>query len=253
MTNPEAAGIPCADIHRVDDAVVIRHKTGSIVNICSRARSSLVLTESGAIEYLFDGRRVLSDASCVLFLPKGATYRLHCITTGVWYMVNFEGTLAEDMPFCIEVDSSTALYDCFFAILKSSSQYKKMSLFYELLDRMENGNDALLVPDIIKPQIAYLKHHFGDPAITNASLAAMTNISEVYFRRLFTSAVGMPPMRYLRWTRVENAKRCLRERARSVEEIARLCGYGSLYYFSAAFKKETGLSPTGYARLNDTL
>lgn len=243
------------NITGVADSSVVNHKAGYTLEMHDRPLSSMVLTGSGGgkIIYEYDGGSVVSDSRSVLFLPCGATYSLRCISGGEWYMINFSGSPEKKPPFCIDVGDSSQLYEIFFGIMNTDSQYKKMSLIYDLLDKMYRENSDLKIPALIKPQTEYLKKHFGDSEISNASLAKMTNISEVYFRRLFVKAFGMPPMTYLRKKRVENAGRLLRERSHSVEETAILCGYANLYYFSAAFKKETGYSPTEYSKLHGLL
>lgn len=241
------------EIRKISDSVVLSHETGYSLKMHDRPRSSMILTERGKIIYEFGTVKLLSDSSSVLFLPKGATYGLKCIEGGIWYMIDFEGSMEKKFPFCIEVGESRILYENFFSILKSGSQYKKLSLFYDILDKINRENKDLKIPETIRPQVYYIKENYGNPEINNNFLSRMTNISEVYFRRLFSLSMGVPPMTYLRRLRIDHAKRYLKEHSMSIDEIARLCGYGSQYYFSTAFKKETGVSPSEYSKLHSSL
>ena len=60
------------------------------------------------------------------------------------------------------------------------------------------------------------------------------------FRELFnTTVVG-----YLTFLRMEQAERYLRESKLSICEVANLVGYSNLSHFSAAFKRQFGITPS---------
>ena len=90
--------------------------------------------------------------------------------------------------------------------------------------------------------------NYSDVSISNDSLAALCGVSTVYFRKLFTAAYGIPPMRYLKNVRINKAKELLIGDADSISAISENTGFGSVYAFSKAFKAETGVSPSGYVK-----
>ena len=55
-------------------------------------------------------------------------------------------------------------------------------------------------------------------------------------------------MKYLSYLRIEKAKKLLLTSDMTVCEIADACGFGSVYYFSSAFKKKTGLAALAYRK-----
>lgn len=70
-----------------------------------------------------------------------------------------------------------------------------------------------------------------------------------HMRRLFREQTGKTPIEYLTYIRINNAKRLLRNKNISnntITEISELSGYSDVSYFSSAFKKATGKSPTEY-------
>lgn len=67
-----------------------------------------------------------------------------------------------------------------------------------------------------------------------------------HFLRTFKQTTGVTPIEYRNRVRIDHAKKLLKNSCFSVCEIAESLGYTSLAYFSAQFKKETGLSPTQY-------
>ncbi len=70
--------------------------------------------------------------------------------------------------------------------------------------------------------------------------------SESQLRRYFKSETGMTPQSYLESIRIRQAKKFLLFDAYTVSQIGLMCGYADPYYFSRAFKKNTGMSPSEY-------
>ena len=54
-------------------------------------------------------------------------------------------------------------------------------------------------------------------------------------------------MEFFSSLKIERAKQLIREDSRNITEIAEALSYSSVYYFSRAFKKSTGMTPTEYA------
>ena len=121
-----------------------------------------------------------------------------------------------------------------------------MSLFYEMLH-------GLLTPPVstlLAPALSYIEKHYDDPHLTNAVLAAQCNISEVYFRKLFTRQYQLFPRQWLLDFRLGKAKQLLREGNLKISAIAEACGFSGQYYFSHVFKERTGMTPTEYRKKN---
>lgn len=74
-----------------------------------------------------------------------------------------------------------------------------------------------------------------------------------YFRRCFKEDFGKTPLEYLTELRLSLAKKLLLQMSfQGVENVAVQCGYKDIYYFSKAFKKYVGISPSEYRKKNST-
>ena len=93
----------------------------------------------------------------------------------------------------------------------------------------------------------YIEEHLTE-AIPLATLAGLVRLSSYYFCRAFKQSLGVPPHRYHINRRIERAKHMLLEREQSVTHIGLALGFGETSSFSAAFRKATGTTPTGYQR-----
>jgi transcriptional regulator GlxA family with amidase domain len=79
--------------------------------------------------------------------------------------------------------------------------------------------------------------------------ARSVNLSVWRFCDIFRSEVGMSPIQYLRFLRMERAKQLLESSFLSIKEIGYLVGLNDDSHFVRDFKKAYGLSPKCYRTL----
>lgn len=95
---------------------------------------------------------------------------------------------------------------------------------------------------IIEKELAY--------ALTANEVAEQVNMSRSYFSRCFKEITGQTFNEYVRVARINKAKRYLQYTREKVGVIAEKVGYIDMKYFSHIFRKETGLLPSEYRKLN---
>ncbi|ESY94409.1 AraC family transcriptional regulator [Mesorhizobium sp. LNHC209A00] len=94
---------------------------------------------------------------------------------------------------------------------------------------------------------AYIDAHLSE-TVSLATLAQLARLSPYYFCRAFKRTFGVPPHRYHTIRRIEQAKALLATRAHSVTDIGLTVGYSETSSFTTAFRKATGVTPSGYQR-----
>lgn len=98
----------------------------------------------------------------------------------------------------------------------------------------------------IEKAVDHLKQHCGDPDLKIRDLAAMVNMSEKQFRRIFCDVYSKTPYLFLQEFRIRNAEILLIHTNKSISDIALQCGFADIYSFSHSFKNHNGISPMEY-------
>lgn len=109
--------------------------------------------------------------------------------------------------------------------------------------RSKNIRDA----QRIKTMLAYIHTHYGSN-LTTAVIAASASISESECLRCFRSTIGTTPIQYLKQYRIQQAARFLTETCQKVSDIAILCGFQDMSYFTRSFRAQMGCVPTEYRK-----
>lgn len=80
-----------------------------------------------------------------------------------------------------------------------------------------------------------------------ADMAAISRMPVETFRKRFTVELGIPPLAYLQFLKMERAKTLLREGV-SARQAGVEIGMPDPYHFSKQFKRVVGVSPTAYLK-----
>ena len=88
----------------------------------------------------------------------------------------------------------------------------------------------------------------SDADVSLDALASDAGLSRFHFCRAFKESTGLSPLAWLRQHRLEHAMNMLRDTDASVVSVAMELGYGSQTAFAAAFKRQTGETPSDWRR-----
>ena len=99
--------------------------------------------------------------------------------------------------------------------------------------------------EIIRKAKLYINDHLNED-ISVYSIAEMLYLTPTYFSKLFKNSTGEGCNNYIVRKRIQKAKSLLETTSMKTGKIAILVGYKDTNYFSLAFKKQTGMSPTEF-------
>lgn len=128
---------------------------------------------------------------------------------------------------------------------EAQRQLAAMASSGELLKSADNSDKTAVLMGKVKK---YLQHNYMMCDISLDSVSAILNLNASYFSSLFKRTFQVNFLDYLTELRMDAAKELLRDPLRSTAEVAGMVGYESANYFTRAFKKKVGITPTDYRR-----
>jgi AraC-like DNA-binding protein len=98
-----------------------------------------------------------------------------------------------------------------------------------------------------QPALDHVAAHYRD-RIELATVARLCNLSASHFSRRFRCEHGVAFSRYLLEYRIGRACELLAGSARAIKDAAFSVGFNDLAYFSRAFRRALGVTPSAYQR-----
>ncbi len=154
-----------------------------------------------------------------------------------------------------------SLLERLFALMQDSDEGGKLQclgLLYQFMglllqDRRYTASDKSDLSThrniyLLKNVLNYIEAHYTEK-ITLHELARTAGMSSKYFCHFFSEMTGRTPIDYVNYYRVERACCLLAGIGHSITDIAMLCGFNDVSYFTRAFKKYKGISPGQYLKI----
>ena len=110
--------------------------------------------------------------------------------------------------------------------------------------RTENTSSKALIRKVKE----CVKMHYMELTFSLSTAADQVGVSTGYLSALFKKETGMNFIKYLTDVRMEKAMELLRGTDLRAYEIADRIGFDNTHYFSVAFKKYTGMSPSDFRK-----
>ena len=243
-----------------DEDVLVRRPAG-------RLDYQLLYMVSGHADYLLDGEwQTVGEGKIVLYRPQVPQfYRTYSQVPMLCRWVHFSGTeaasLLEECGMGQGNLFSPGLCPAAEALLKTmvveilhrepmyrivvESQFRQAMALFGRQMAQRKGSVASSSRQRILSIVEYMNRHYFEPLQTE-ELAARCGLSKYHFIHLFRMCMGMTPYSYLIRIRMERAETLLQTGDMTVQEVAFVCGYNDPLYFSRAFSRHFGVSPTDY-------
>lgn len=248
-------GAPYFTVRDIDIQNVSRDKGYRHSYKNGRGKHGFIYTVSGAMCDTFTAPvkdTVTVGAGELIFIPAGTVYTGTYLDEGTEIkIVQFElesGALPPylSVPRKMDLPNGGALIEAFFAPLEnrvSSHPFYHLSRLYELLWQVDQSYTR--VPTKYRRLQAALFEISEDWAQSKpvSHYAALCDMSEVSFRRLFCEYTGLSPIAYRNDLRLKYARVKLQSGEFNVSEAATACGFTNLSFFIRLYKKKYGHTP----------
>jgi len=140
----------------------------------------------------------------------------------------------------IESVETPKIYSSFSALVKMLEL-----IITKRFDNIDLGVE--IKSDYVFTAIEYIKKNYMKN-ISICDIADGVGISEGHLRRCFKQEMNVKIVNYLMEYRINVAKKMMKSRTKSLDEIWRESGFTSAQYFSYAFKQQEGITPREYMK-----
>lgn len=209
----------------------------------------------------------LQKNDCFLLLPNTPIhYQSDQHNPWVYYWIGFDGIDAFHMMHLCNmsrhspvlhfenIQELTTLIDPLTKLqtVSISDNYTALSHFYLLCSKLIQHNKSIIPPsrkeDYVNQAIGLIQDSYYKEAINVQDICDAIGLERTHFYRIFKEITGMSMHQYIISLKIKRACYFLTNSSLSYSEIAYYCGYSSEQYFSIAFKKNIGMSPSSYRK-----
>jgi len=125
-------------------------------------------------------------------------------------------------------------------------KYEELSRKYDLLFTGAEGNVESQDQRLLRKAQAIVENNLSNPLFGVEELAREIGMSRTNLHRKIKSISGFPPSEFIRNMRLKKASILLLNQSNSVSQVSFSVGFEDHSYFSKAFKKHYGVSPSEY-------
>lgn len=225
----------------------------------------LTLVTRGSALYNIDGKTIKLTAGDLACIPRGSLRSAECVPEDLMecYSINFtlHNLHGEEMSLPFPLVCRVGHHPDIVLMYKELNvewlrrapgyQMKARALTLLILQRYFElivfKTNSEWMDSRIKKSIRYIADNYAQQ-ITIQDLAEVTGLNSMYLGKLFKQSTGLSFRQYLMAIRLNHAEDLLKTRECNVNEVALLCGFSDVFYFSKVFKENRGVSPSRFAK-----
>lgn len=230
----------------------------------------LTLVVKGRVRSVIDGETFEAKENQAIIVPSCAVHSGECLTSDTSYRTVkielsefFNSTKASSkclsaflerrVNFC-PVTDDPAVIDLIRSMLEANENnhhFRVVADFYRLIDLLYTGSNADREDNRsgnFYEVLHFIEENLSSPLSTK-NICEAFSYNETYFCRKFKKHTGQTVTRYILLHRLEIACQMLRNKEKNVGAICSECGFSDFSYFSSAFKRIYGVTPTRFREL----
>ena len=220
--------------------------------------NELIFNFSGHSTIYFNDLVLENNPGSIRFLPIGEykRYEVHRHQIGECIDVFFQtDKIVSNTAFVLSVSQTEKLGKLFrqlFSVWVSKKEgyyFESVSLLYRIFAELQKDTSMpKRYKSKISPAMEIIHSDFLTRSFSMSELAAMCNVGESHFQKIFKKIHGISPKRYIIQLKINHACDLLRLGRYTVSQIAELCNFSDIYFFSRQFKQYMGITPTQFIK-----
>lgn len=229
----------------------------------------ITYVDDGTLITQVEGKEYSLNAQEIMFYAPGQEHSQRTTTTCSYLTIVFDMDIdKEDAEFLKNKTFKVSQRDTevLTRFNKASNHYNHFTpmLLNSLVQMLvvsilTSSNDlAANKPIMTKMQQKYDNELLGEIALyIQENIYSQLNVEDICYhfsisrstiQTLFIKNLNTTPKQYISDLRFAKAKQMIKDSTYSISEIARICGFSSIHYFSRVFKEKYGVTPTSYAK-----
>lgn len=219
--------------------------------------SHMVAVVEGEGRTLVDGKLVKWKPGQVLIAPVGQHHAFEIASSRPWTIAwvfwddhERAPVLRDEQPRLVEADA-TDFVSLIRLLVREAAGASEPAMIDALSSALEASAKRLGKVDSYDHRLwriwTMVENDLSFPW-TVTKLARLASVSEEHLRRLCQNFHQRSPMEYVGHLRMRRASMILRSSVIKIEELAHQVGYSSVYAFSVAFSRWSGMAPGRYRR-----
>ncbi len=212
--------------------------------------SLLIYHESAEVCYSIGDAVFHAQKGALILLPIGATVAAEVTCAGTAVLIGYRTAEPLEHPSTMLFEQIPTTAKKAILHLIGAYQSKKegwefsmladlYTALYALARDTKTGNRRFLQNQMIQPSVAYLEKHLCDRHLRMREIAALSGVSEVYFRTLFVRRYGVTPVQYVNRERIRRVEQMLANGG-SLSEVLPACGFSSRSVFLRTYLRTMG-------------
>lgn len=200
---------------------------------------------SGVIKY--NDTQICVGTNDVLYLPQNIGYTAS-YTESQLIVIHFKTQNNDDNVEVFSFENTEKIYKLFLDALSiwenKEIGYKifTLSALYRILGTVYKGTQQHVLPKEFISAVSLINSNYKDSSLSIKQVCSDAQISETYFRKLFSEYYKKTPITYINELRIEFARNLIAKGV-SVENAAYESGFNDSKYFSRVVKKYFNCTP----------
>ncbi len=228
----------------------------------------ITYVDDGSLITDIDGKEYILNPQEIIFYAPGQEHNQRTTSTCSYLTIVFDMDINKEEAELLKnkvFKASQREADILSWFNKSSKEYNNLTpmiltsaVQMFIVSILSNNQNATYKPIITKMQQKYDNELLGEIALyIQENIYSPLNVEDICQRfslsrssiqTLFAKNLNTSPKQYISDLKFAKAKQMIKESTYSISEIARICGFSSIHYFSRVFKEKYGVTPTSYAK-----
>ncbi len=216
-------------------------------NVLPREYSALAFRIKGSGNIYYNNKKISINTNDILYLPQNIGYTAD-YTDSKLIVIHFKTKNSDNIAEVFSFENTEKIYKLFLEALyvwqNKEVGYKilTLSLLYKILATIYKETQKHALPNNFINAISIINANYKDNSLSIKQVCIDAQISETYFRELFSKCYKKTPRTYINELRIEYARNLIANGS-TIEKAAYDSGFNDAKYFSRVVKKHFGCTP----------